>query len=118
MTKGLEEKRRYLRLSVPIEFEYNFLDSDKIYIAVTNDLSATGLRFVSDNALLKEKLMLELKLKLPNVQNPVHASGQVVWLNKNNPGVDPAVDVGIEIVSIEEDNKNTFLKYLCDLIYG
>ena len=27
-------------------------------------------------------------------------------------------DVGTELVDIEEDNKNTFLKFLCDLIYN
>lgn len=114
MVKRVEEKRRYLRLNKPLEIEYTLPDSDKINKAVTKDISAIGLRFAANEKLRKD-LNLEIKLKLPNTQNPVHVYGRVAWIKKEDGA---SFDTGIEFIKIEEDNKNTFLKYLCDLIYG
>lgn len=97
--------------------EYILPNSDKIYTATTKDISALGVRFTT-NENLKEDSNLEITLKLPNAQNPVHASGRIAWLKKLNLEDNTPFDVGIEFLRIEEDNKNTFLKYLCDLIYG
>lgn len=116
MSKYVEEKRRYLRLNVPIEIEYILPGSDKIYKAVTKDISAIGLRFATQSELPKDTA-LELKLKLPNIPNPIHANGRIAWLKKLDSKEEP-FSIGVEFIKIEEDNKNTFLKYLCDLIYG
>jgi len=48
----------------------------------------------------------------------VHAKGKVIWIKQLSLEDDAARDVGIELIEIEEDNKNTFLKFLCDLIYN
>ena len=127
MNSRIEEKRRYLRLNVQLEIEYVLSDSSQVYKAVTKDISALGVRFAT-NEELKEDTDLELTLKLPNVQNPVHATGRIIWVKRPvpednippNPNYWPLFhyEVGIEFSKIEEDNKNTFLKYLCDLIYG
>lgn len=112
-----EEKRKFLRLNMPVEMEYVLPGANKICTAVTNDIAAGGLRFATNEQLQKD-LNFEIKLKLPNVQNPVHASGRVAWLKKLTLEDSAPFDVGVEFLKIEEDNKNTFLKYLCDLIYG
>jgi Tfp pilus assembly protein PilZ len=117
MLKRIEEKRRYLRLNIPLEIEYILGDSDKVRKAVTKDISAFGIRFATTDR-LETGSNLEVALKIPNVPNPVHASGKIAWSKKASAEGNSPFDVGIEFVKIEEDNKNTFLKYLCDLIYG
>ena len=92
-------------------------NSDRMYTAVTKDICVSGIRFTTIEK-LQNGISVELKLKLPNIQNPVHAYGQIVWQKKTNFEDNISTDVGIEFLNIEEDNKNTFLKYLCDLIYG
>lgn len=117
MPKHSEEKRRYLRLNVPLEVEYVVNNNNKVYKIITKDISAFGVRFATTEK-MQEGSGLELTLRLPNVPNPVHASGRIAWSKKVSPEGNAPFDVGIEFVKIEEDNKNTFLKYLCDLLYG
>ena len=117
MAKRNEEKRKYLRLNNPVELEYILPDSNTVHTRVTKDISATGLRFETTEK-IEENSTLELKLKLPNLQNPVHVYGRVAWLKRVTLEDNAPFDVGVEFLKIEEDNKNTFLKYLCDLIYG
>lgn len=81
------------------------------------DVSADGLRFETFDPDLKVSSILEIKLDIPNAANPAHAKGRVVWQKKVTLEDGAPVDCGIELVEIEEDNKNTFLKFLCDLIY-
>ncbi len=96
--------------------EYILPNLNKVYTATTKDISAMGLRFTTTEK-LQQGSNLEIKLNLPNVQNPIHASGRVAWLENPTLEDNAPYDVGIEFLKIEEDNKNTFLKYLCDLIY-
>jgi Tfp pilus assembly protein PilZ len=117
MTKNIEEKRKYLRLNNELKMEFTLPNSDRVYAATTKDISALGIRFETKEK-LAEGSMLEIKLKVPSAQNPVHASGRIAWLKRLNLEDDAPSDVGVEFLKIEEDNKNTFLKYLCDLIYG
>ncbi|MEI8176376.1 MAG: PilZ domain-containing protein [Candidatus Omnitrophota bacterium] len=118
MAKQIAEKRKYLRLHSPLKVEYTIENSDKIYVETTQDLSAFGFKLLSDNQHLTQGNRVALTLNLPKAQNPVHAIGRVAWLTKNAEPTTPTMDVGIEIAEIEEDNKNTFLRYLCDLLYG
>ena len=114
----LIERRRYVRLNVPLAVSYTFPENDKIYSAVTKDISADGLRFETQDAHLSESAVLELKLDLPGTPNPVHTKGKVAWKRRLSLEDSAPSDVGIELISIEEDNKNTFLKFLCDIIYS
>ena len=116
MGKAIEEKRKYLRLNNALEIEYALSNSDRRYSATTKDISAVGLR-LSTPQKLEEGSNIEITLKLPNAQSAVHASGRVAWSKKASPE-DKMFDSGVEFLKIEDDNKNTFLKYLCDLIYG
>jgi len=110
------ERRKYLRIDAPIQVRIITKDNhvDTTYV---KNVSPLGMRFKSDKK-LEQGEMLELTLLLTETKNPVHIYGKVVWQNKNASEGDSAYDVGCEFIKIEEDNKNTFLKYFCDLIYG
>lgn len=112
------ERRRYVRLLVPLKISYTIPGSGKIYQAVTKNLSADGLRFDITDPSIKEADLLELKIDVPSAPNPIHAKGTIIWRKRLSLEDGSPFDCGVEFTEIEEDNKNSFLKYLCDLIYG
>lgn len=114
----LVERRRYIRLKTPIGLACTVPDTGSIYNAVTKDISADGLRFESDAKDIKVSDIVELKLEIPGTHNPVHAKGKIVWKKKMSLEDTAPYDIGVELTEIEEDNKNTFLKFLCDLLYN
>jgi len=113
---GSKERRIYIRTkaSVALTFSIESAGTSKIIEAVTKNVSATGLLIEA-----KKQIPLgaegKLSIKTPGSSNPVHAMGKIV---RSNPieGSDK-FDCGVEFTNIEEDNKNTFLKFLCDAIY-
>jgi c-di-GMP-binding flagellar brake protein YcgR len=114
----LIERRRYIRLKTPIPVTYTVLETGSIYNALTKDISADGLRLESDSKDIKVAGIIELRLDISGAHNPVHAKGKIVWKKRISLEDTAPYDVGIEFTEIEEDNKNTFLKFLCDLIYA
>ena len=115
MTKA-QERRRYIRLTTPINIKYIIRGKDKVLKAVSKDVSAVGVRFETAEQ-IKPKTTLELTLEVPKALNPVHAQGKIIWSRKASLEDGAPYDIGVEFTRIEEDNKNTFLKFLCDLIY-
>jgi hypothetical protein len=112
------ERRRYVRLKIPVAFSYISADGLAVDQGVTKNISAHGLRFETTNKALKESDSIEMKLTLPGAANPVHAKAAVIWKKKLSLEDSSPFDAGVEFTEIEEDNKNTFLKNLCDLIYA
>ena len=112
------ERRKYIRLSAPIRLTYTNIDNGRVHNTDIKDISAEGMRFETRDKALNISDNLELKLDIPNMPNPVHAKGTVVWKEKLSLEDDSPFDFGIEFSEIEDDNKNTFLKFLCDLIYN
>ena len=111
------ERRKYLRLYTPIPITYTVAGESNIHRTVSKNISADGLSFEATNSGLTDSAMVELKLDIPAAQNPIHATGRVVWKKKISLEDGAPHDCGIELTEIEEDNKNTFLKFLCDLMY-
>jgi len=112
------ERRRYVRLKIPVAFSYVSADGSIARQAVTKNISAHGLRFETTDRNVKESDSIEIKLMLPGASNPVHAKANIVWKKKLSLEDSSPFDTGVEFTEIEEDNKNTFLKNLCDLIYA
>ena len=118
MKERLLERRRFIRLKTPVLVTYSIPETGDICKSVTKDISADGLRMESNDKDIKVSGIVELKLEIYGANNPVHAKGRVVWKKKICLEDNAPYDIGIEFVEIEEDNKNTFLKFLCDLIYN
>ncbi|MDP3791908.1 MAG: PilZ domain-containing protein [Candidatus Omnitrophota bacterium] len=114
----LIERRKYIRLKSPIPVTYTVPETGSIYSAITKDISADGLRLESNAKDIKVSGTIELKLEIYDTHNPVHAKGKVVWKKRLSLEDNAPYDIGVEFIEIEEDNKNTFLKFLCDLIYN
>ncbi len=115
---SFRERRRYVRLTTPMELSYFSGGGQKVSKVVTTNISADGLRFQTEDRDLRDGDSLELKLSMAGAANPVHAKAKVVWVKRVSLEDRSPSDVGLEFTDIEEDNKNTFLKNLCDLMYS
>lgn len=112
------ERRRYVRLDAPITISYILPDSDNILHTSTKNISADGLRFQTFEKSLNEADIVALNLHIQDAVNPVHAKAAVIWKKRISLEDGAPYDVGLEFTEIEEDNKNTFLRFLCDIMYA
>ncbi len=117
MPKGNAERRKYLRIEAPPVGLRVITGDGDIEKPKLKDISPIGIRFETKKE-LKDGEKLELTLELPDTKNPVHIRGKVVWYKKTSLENHAPFDIGCAFIKIEEDNKNTFLKYFCDLMYG
>jgi hypothetical protein len=118
MRDRLVERRKYIRLKTPVSVTYTAPNTGIVHSSMTKDMSVDGLRLETKAKDIEQGTVLELKLELNGANSPIHAKGKVVWIKQLSLEDDAPWDVGIELTEIEEDNKNTFLKFLCDLIYN
>ena len=117
MPKPAPERRKYLRVKVPLGVRV--ISKGRIVLETkTKDISPLGLRFDSAEAGLNINDEIELKIEIPGRPSPVHAKAKIVWEKKLSTENGSPYGVGCEFIKIEEDNKNTFLKYFCDLLYA
>jgi c-di-GMP-binding flagellar brake protein YcgR len=113
----MREKRRFIRFKIALKVSYICQKDPRVEkAAVTKDVSASGMQLLTEER-LESGEKLDLKIFIPKALNPVHIKGIVVWSKELDPGKSLYYNAGIDFGKIEEDNKNTFLKFLCDLLY-
>ncbi len=115
MKQKLPERRRFVRIEIPLKMTVK--SGDRLDEVITKNISPIGLRFEIDRQ-LKESEQLDLSLYLPSTDKPIRLEAKVIWQSKTSLEDKAPYDVGAEIIDIEDKNKNAFLKYLCDLLYG
>ncbi|MBD3425944.1 MAG: hypothetical protein GF409_01780 [Candidatus Omnitrophica bacterium] len=115
MKLKLPERRRFIRVEIPLKVIVN-TDGRKEEV-VTKNVSPVGLRFTVDKQFEKDE-DLKMSLYLPTSEEPIGLVGKVIWQTKTSLEDNAPYDVGIEITQIKDENKNVFLKYLCDLLYS
>ena len=113
----MREKRRFIRFEISLKVSYIVRQDPKVEkTGMVKDMSAGGMQLLTGEKLEVGK-KLNLKMHLPEAPNPAHLNGIVLWSKEIEPGKKLSYSAGIEFGNIEEDNKNTFLKFLCDLMY-
>jgi len=113
---GSDEKRDYIRTEslMPITVYIKEGNSTSGVKSHTRNISATGM-MVESTAKLPVGIEAKLEFNPSGAHNPVHCSGKIIWVTQKGKG--GKYYSGIKLTKIEEDNKNTFLKFLCDAIY-
>ncbi len=114
MKLKLPERRRFIRIEIPLKVKIKA--GGRVDEVVTKNISPTGMRFEISKE-LKNTETLDMSLLIPSSDTPVRLKGRVVWQSKTTLEDSAPYDVGVEIMEIEDKNKNVFLKYLCDLLY-
>ncbi|MBL7156794.1 MAG: PilZ domain-containing protein [Candidatus Omnitrophica bacterium] len=116
MTKPGQERRRYLRVKTPLKIRL-INKNNVICQTTTKDITPHGLRLEIKDEGININDETELKIEIPNTPSPIHAKAKVVWKKKLSSEDGAPYNIGCEFTKIEEDNKNTFLKFFCDLLY-
>lgn len=114
----MREKRRFIRFNISLKLNYTVQKEPRVEkTGMTKDVSAGGMQILTEEKLATGS-RLGIRFFIPNAPNPAHLSAVVLW-SKEAPGEKKlSYTAGVEFKGIEEDNKNTFLKFLCDLMYG
>lgn len=113
----MREKRRFIRFEIPIKAAYILQKEPKIEkIGTTKDICAGGIQLLTSEA-IPVSSKIDIKLFIPEALNPAHLKGTVVWSKEVTAKKSLSYCAGIEFDKIEEDNKNTFLKFLCEMMY-
>lgn len=115
MKLKLPERRRFVRIEVPLRLLVEL--NGRTEEVQTKNISPVGIRF-QISAELDTAKDLHLKLFIPILGKPIDLVAKIVWQSKISLEDSSPFDVGVEIMDICEENKNVFLKYLCDLLYG
>lgn len=113
---GKKEQRYYIRIDVlvPAIFSIKTKGGVKRVKAHVKNISASGMLVILDKKLsLGTDTVIEMHP--PDASNPIHCKGKAVWVVPAQK--QDKYQCGIAFTDIEEDNKNTFLKFLCDTIY-
>ena len=114
MKLKLPERRRFIRIDIPLRVK--IISGDRVDEVITKNISPGGIRFEVGRKLeVSEKL--DLSLYLPSSDDPINLEAKVIWQTKTSLEDNAPYDVGVEILTIEDKNKNVLLKYLCDLLY-
>jgi c-di-GMP-binding flagellar brake protein YcgR len=113
----MREKRKLIRFEIPIKATYIIQKEPKLEkTGMTKDISAGGMQLLTSEA-LPVNGKIDIKLFLPEALNPVHFKGIVAWSKEIGIKKTLSYSAGVEFDKIEEDNKSTFLKFLCELLY-
>lgn len=113
----MREKRKFIRFNISLKTTYILQREPKVEkMGITKDVSAGGVQLLTEEKLNVGDKM-GLKFFIPEALNPAHLNGIVLWSKLVSTGTKSSYSAGIEFIDIEEDNKNTFLKFLCDLMY-
>ena len=114
--KPVLDRRKFVRIEVPLNIR--IIDKqNRIDETVTKNISPLGLRFQTKSEEMAVGDELEITIQIPRALSPVHTKAAVVWKKKLSTEDSAPYDLGCKFATIEEDNKNTFLKYFCDLLY-
>ena len=112
----MREKRRFIRFNIVLKVAYIVQKDPKIEkFSTTINISAQGLQLLTSDK-LEPGDSVDLKIFLPEALNPAHVRGVVVWSKELGAAESHPYSAGIDFEKIEEDNKNTFLKFLCSLM--
>ncbi|MFH1837669.1 MAG: PilZ domain-containing protein [Candidatus Omnitrophota bacterium] len=114
MKLKLPERRQFVRVDVPLKAEVE--EDGQVWMASTKNVSPSGLGIETPKEI--KGSLVKIKLHLPEEADTIRLEGRVVWQEKTSLQDNAPYSVGIEIEVIEEDKKNVFLKFLCDMLYG
>ncbi|MDD4954965.1 MAG: PilZ domain-containing protein [Candidatus Omnitrophica bacterium] len=95
------EKRKNTRSLISFPIECSVVPGKEYFYTVTKDLSAGGVRILSDEFLSKNNC---LKLNINLIDKVLGIKAKVVWCNKERAS--DRYYAGLKFVEIPEENKN------------
>lgn len=115
----MQEKRRYVRLNIPLEVSYTIEGKEATpRKSITKNISPNGARFTVEEE-LSVGTVLNIDIKIPTKNEPIPIKAKIVWSKKESEQQGKEIyDAGFEFIQIPEQNKQEFFQYLCNLMYN
>ena len=116
--KKKKEKRRSHRTPVSIRIDYS--TTDKFLWDFASNINEGGV-FVETNKPLGIGTTVHLKFFLPNLENPIETSGEVVWVGSSEISEDdadsaePKMGMGIQFNELEGESKDAINQLIHEL---
>lgn len=107
------KSRKDSRLKKTLSLSYK--DKESFLNAYTANISKGGL-FIKTDKPLPEGENLNLKLRLPELKEPLNINCLVVWVNKKKPGTDMPSGMGLQFLDMNENIRMTLFKYIKAII--
>ena len=110
------ERRKFARLDLALTVSYRVSGQSggqpaDPRDAVSSDVSLGGLRLMAPTK-LENGTMLDLEILLGDQEeNPIHATGEVVWQNKIT---DTSFETGVMIKGMPAEDKGRFMEFVFD----
>ncbi|MGH7198578.1 MAG: PilZ domain-containing protein [Candidatus Omnitrophota bacterium] len=108
------ERRKFIRLPAPIGISYKPLKkgrSGKPTVSFIRNIGGGGVRFVAKDELRPGDL-LDIRIEIPNVTDPVRAVGEVVWYTESDDRRREAGEAGIKFREIDPKDLHRILEYV------
>ncbi len=108
-----DEKRRFLRKSVQVEFHGHSSEGIGHLVFESADLS-TGGTFLKSDLLLEDGEGFSLEFRVPGAPKPIRAQARVAWVRRFPKEQEPA-GMGVEFVAMSEEDREMLSRYLSSL---
>lgn len=118
--KGREfkERRKYVRLNTQAQIRYTVIGKPGTIKVTSKNVSAGGIcAIVSEQ--LAEDTPLQLEIDIPDLNEPIHALGRVVWQKKVEAAKNKSktcFDTGIEFTGISDFDRFNINRYVLEHI--
>ncbi len=104
-----QERRKYIRFNVPLKAKVNLnTQVDAFKEGLTWDFSREGLRLVLKDFDIIHGTNAQLKIFIPEKQEPVDVEAKVVWTKSGNNNW----EIGMELENITKEEKSAILDYV------
>ncbi|MFC1632000.1 PilZ domain-containing protein [Candidatus Omnitrophota bacterium] len=110
-----EERRKFARLETSVDVSYTIIGKPGGIDVFSKNISAGGLCLVLDQVFPADT-PLQLLIKVPDLKDPIHALGRVVWQRKIKDGAEEKYDTGVEFTGISDFDRFNLNRYVSEHI--
>ena len=105
-----KERRKFKRFDAYMSVKFQVSDQQDLKgISLSKDLSREGLK-INSNASLKEGVLVDLEINIPDDPKPVHTAGKIMW-SRASQGRDQGYDQGVRFLMMDPVDKFRVLDY-------
>ncbi len=116
--ESYQEKRKYPRLKAAVDVKYTVIGKPGEIKVFSQDISAGGLCIITEEQLVADT-PLQLKIRIPDLKDPIAALARVVWQQKGEAGGERAKEyfkTGIEFTGISDFDRFNINRYITEQI--
>ena len=111
----MEERRQFVRLDTRLDVTYTRLPTTQAQQAVTKGIGGGGICFFSDSELTPGE-RLQVAMKLPNREQPVHCTAEVIWCEPyeviGKTGRQRSIEVGVRFLEIAPHDQDAVMQHI------